>query len=134
MSRAAVRRHHRIDTAIALLKLLLGFVLAPQAGQRETAIVARALIRGVGFFGAGEELFGEGIVLVAKSKLAETCERTGMIGIAGEDALKERFGFVVVMGFESELAKLIVGLGLLGCRRMEASNSRRASSERSSAA
>ena len=100
--------------AIALLKLLLGFVLASQTGQGETAIIVRASIRGVGFFGAGEELLGGGIVLVAKSKLAEAGERTGMIGIAGEDALKERFGFVVMMGVECELAELIVGLGLLG--------------------
>jgi len=37
-----------------------------------------------------------------------------MIGIASENALKERFSFVVAMGVESDLAKLIVRFGLLG--------------------
>jgi len=103
-----------MHAAIALLQLLLRLFIAPQAREGQAAIVVRSSVGRVGFFGAGKKLLSGGIILVAKCKLAEAGERTGMIRIASEDSLKERFGLVVEMGVKSEFAKLVVGLGLLG--------------------
>ncbi len=100
--------------AITLLKLMLGFFIAAQAGERETAIVVWTSVGGVGFFSVCKKLFGCGVILVTESKFTEAGERTGVVGVAGQDALEERFGFVIVMGVESDLAKLIVGFSLLG--------------------
>ena len=100
--------------AIALLKLLLGFFITAQARQREAAIVVRARVGRVGFLSVGKKLLGCGVVLAAKSEFAEARECTGVVGIASENALEKRFGFVIMMSVESDLAKLKVGLGLLG--------------------
>jgi hypothetical protein len=102
--------------AIALLKLTLGFFIAAQAGQRKTAIVVGTSVGRVGFFSVCKKLFGPKVILLAESKFAEASERTGVVGVARQDVLEERSGFVIVMGVESDLAKLIVGFGLLGLK------------------
>jgi len=103
-----------VRAAIALLKFMLGFFIAAKAGQRETAIVVGASVDGVGFFSVRKKLLGSRVILATESKFAEARERAGVIWIAGEDALEERFGLVIVMGVESDLAKLIIGFGLPG--------------------
>ena len=100
--------------AITLLKFMLGFFIAAKAGQRETAIVVRASVGGIGFFSVCKKLLGSRVILVAESKFAEASERSGVVGVADEDVLEERLGFVIVMGVESDLAELIVGFGLPG--------------------
>ena len=69
--------------AITLLKLMLGFFIAAQAGERETAIVVWTSVGGVGFFSVCKKLFGSGVILVAESKFAEASERAGVVGVAG---------------------------------------------------
>jgi len=64
----------------------------------------------------GKKLLGCGVLLVAKCKFAEASERTGMVGVAGQDVFEERLGFIIVMGVESKLAKLKVGLSLPGLK------------------
>jgi hypothetical protein len=89
---------------IALFKLQLSFFIAAQARECEATIVVWTSIAWVGFFRLSEKMLRSGIVLAAKSELAQSGERAGMMRIACKDVLKERFGFVIVMRVESELA------------------------------